>query len=289
MLWGVANKNTWMRVAATRIGEEHPLECRVPRYVNLIDALNAAPGERPFITYWVNEDEQETVTFEQFRCRARQQAGAIRAKGVSGGDRVIIIMPQGISAMTVFAGAMMLGAAPAFLAYPNYKVEASKYRSGLSGVSANLKAKLVVIDEQFPDDLLEHVSLRDGTVPHRASGRKDGDAKGEIIDSSYPAEWIAFIQHSAGTTGLQKGVALTHAAVLRQLEHLAQVLEIEGGQDRIYNWLPLYHDMGLIACFMLPMVYHVHLVMQSPLDWVMQPETLLQVISEHKCTLAWLP
>jgi acyl-CoA synthetase (AMP-forming)/AMP-acid ligase II len=40
---------------------------------------------------------------------------------------------------------------------------------------------------------------------------------------------------------------------------------------------------------MLPMVCHVPVVMQSPLDWVMHPETMLQIISEYKCTLAWLP
>ena len=47
--------------------------------------------------------------------------------------------------------------------------------------------------------------------------------------------------------------------------------------------------MGLIAVFMLPMVCHVPVVMQSPIDWVMQPESMLQVVSEHKCTLAWMP
>ncbi len=47
--------------------------------------------------------------------------------------------------------------------------------------------------------------------------------------------------------------------------------------------------MGLIACFILPMVCHVPVVMQSPLDWVMHPETMLQIISEYKCTLSWLP
>src|ERR1019366_1281826 len=53
---------------------------------------------------------------------------------------------------------------------------------------------------------------------------------------------------ASGTTGLQKGVALTHTAVLRQVEHLQAALKINGESDRIYNWLPLYHDMGLIAC-----------------------------------------
>jgi fatty-acyl-CoA synthase len=108
-------------------------------------------------------------------------------------------------------------------------------------------------------------------------------------EANHDPNAVAFIQHSAGTTGLQKGVALTHASVLRQLEHLQRSLEIDSEKDRIYSWLPLYHDMGLIACFMLPMVCHVPVVMQSPLDWVMQPETMLQVISEHKCTLGWMP
>jgi len=91
---------------------------------------------------------------------------------VNVGDRVIIIMPQSISAMTTFVGAMMLGAVPAFLAYPNFKVEASKYRSGLAGVTANLKAKAVVIDQEFPDDMLGHVSLGEETTLLRAAASR---------------------------------------------------------------------------------------------------------------------
>ncbi len=263
------------------------------QFRNLIEALDAAPADRPFVTAWIDEDERETVTFGDFRGRARWRAATLQDHGVMPGDRVVIIMPQSISAMTAFVGAMMLGAIPAFLAYPNFKIEASKYRSGLAGVTTNLNAKVVIIDEEFPEEMMGHVSLGEDTKLLRVGKCVDVEknASGELKSSPSPiqSDSLAFIQHSAGTTGLQKGVALTHAAVLRQLRHLAQALNIDDAKDRVYNWLPLYHDMGLIACFMLPMVCHIPVVMQSPLDWVMHPESMLQIIGEYKCTLAWLP
>ena len=257
----------------------------------LIDALNRAPADRPFITFWINQEEQETVTFGEFRQRALLQSEWLAQEGVEADDRLVIIMLQGIPAMTTFAAAMMMGAVPAFLAYPNFKVEPSKYRSGLAGVTANLSAKAVVVDGEFPDEMLSSVALSDGTKLLRAEAPL-ADQSSEKSRREHPgieSHTLAFIQHSAGTTGLQKGVALSHAAVLRQLEHLAQALRIDGASDRIYSWLPLYHDMGLIACFMLPMTYHIPMVMQSPLDWVMRPESMLQIFTQHKCTLGWMP
>jgi fatty-acyl-CoA synthase len=259
------------------------------RYRTLVDALLSAPAERPFVTAWVDEDEHETVSFGEFRRRAQVQARLFQDNGVGPGDRVILIMPQGIPLMAAFAGAMFAGAVPAILAYPNFKVEASKYRFGLQGVTANLHAKAVAIDSDFPPDLLEHVNLGAGTRLLRAN-----DATFTANDSEFPViggspDSLAFIQHSAGTTGLQKGVALTHAAVLQHLEYLSSVLMLEQARDSVYSWLPLYHDMGLIACFILPMVCHLPVVMQSPLEWVMRPESMLRVFTDFQCTLAWLP
>lgn len=198
----------------------------------------------------------------------------------------MLILPQGITAMAAFAGAMTLGAVPAFLAYPNFKVEPSKYRSGLMGVTANLSAKAVLIDKDFPDEMMECVSLASGAKLLHAVTEADDDGLEPVPQINSGS--LAFIQHSAGTTGLQKGVALTHAAVLRQLSHLASALKIDRA-DCVYSWLPLYHDMGLIAAFMLPMVCHIPVVMQSPVDWVMQPGSMLHVVSEYECTLAWMP
>ena len=181
------------------------------RFRHLIDALEAAPASRPFIIFWIDEDERETVTFSEFRQRACVQAEIMRDHGLAVGSRVVIIMPQGICAMTAFVGALMLGAVPTFLPYPNFKIDPFKYRSGLAGVTANIRAQAVIIDDAFPDDMLHHVSLDDETMLLRSSDGRSAFEKKELSYPKIQASDLAFIQHSAGTTGLQKGVALTHA------------------------------------------------------------------------------
>jgi acyl-CoA synthetase (AMP-forming)/AMP-acid ligase II len=259
-----------------------------PNYRTLIQALCAAPPEKPFITEWHDEDDIRAVTFGEFIRLAKFQAAAFHAQGLSADDRIILIMPQGIPLMTAFAGAMMLGAVPAILAYPNFKAEPDKYAAGLTGVTQNLKAHLVVVDEEFPPELSNRITMADGARLVHSPGSSLCSAAPSLPAVALEPHRLAFIQHSAGTTGLQKGVALSHGAVLTQLHHLATALKVSD-QDRIYSWLPLYHDMGLIACFMLPLVYHLPVVMQSPIEWVMRPGMMIQLISEFRCTLAWLP
>ena len=256
-------------------------------YRTLPEALLSAPAAQLFVTMWKSEDDVQTATFGEFRSLAFAQAAYLREQGLTQGDTVVLVMPQGIPLMTAFAGALCLGAIPAILAYPNFKVDPAKYRFGLTGVTANLKARLVVLDDDFPQELLEHVALEGESRSVRLKPEMPPAPIGFRAVDLDPAD-IALIQHSAGTTGLQKGVALSHAAVLTQLNNLTPALGLNS-EDRIYSWLPLYHDMGLIACFMLPMVCHVPIVMQSPTDWVMQPRTMPEIISAFGCTLAWTP
>src|SRR6185503_11533337 len=99
---------------------------------------------------------------------------------------------------------------------------------------------------------------------------------------------VAFLQHSAGTTGLQKGVALSHRAVLAHVEDYGLALATTP-RDRIVSWLPLYHDMGLIACLVFPMVQGLASASLSPVEWVMRPGSILELIEAERSTLAWWP
>ena len=87
---------------------------------------------------------------------------------------------------------------------------------------------------------------------------------------------------------MQKGVALSHQAVFNQLNSYANSLAITN-EDVVVSWLPLYHDMGLIAGFLMPVLSGVPLVIMSPFDWVRAPYKLFQSISKYHGTLTWLP
>ena len=76
--------------------------------------------------------------------------------------------------------------------------------------------------------------------------------------------------------------------MLNQLEHYKEALHLDD-KDMIVSWLPLYHDMGLIACFLMPILLGVPLVLMSPFDWVRAPWKLMQAVSDYKGTLSWLP
>ena len=230
-------------------------------------------------------EREQSATFGEFIDLAAAQAVRLTQRGLARGDTLILILPQGIELMAAFVGAMMVGAIPTILAYPNFKVEPGKYRFGLSWGTKYVRARQIVLDAAFPDDLLAHVDTRDGAEVVRADGAGVGATVPALPDDP---DDVAFIQHSAGTTGLQKAVALTHAAVLRQLDHVTAAIDLRS-DDRICSWLPLYHDMGLVACFMLPLVFHIPVVMQSPTDWVIQPGTMLELVTRHRCTLAWVP
>jgi fatty-acyl-CoA synthase len=88
--------------------------------------------------------------------------------------------------------------------------------------------------------------------------------------------------------GWLANLTLSHQAVFNQLDAYGKALGLNE-KDVIVSWLPLYHDMGLIAGFLLPILYGIHLVLMSPFDWVRAPYRLMQSVSQYHGTLTWLP
>ena len=177
---------------------------------------------------------------------------------LAAGDTVALLLPHGGALMACFAGALWLGAVPTILAYPTFKVDPHKYRRGLAGVAANLDASLVVIAQELPEEFFFELLTMPGVTARVLPDLDELDG-GAAPSRAQPApDSIAFIQHSGGTTGLQKSVPITHRQALRHIRRLADGLGVQA-QDRMYSWLPLYHDMGLITAFLLPLAVIISL------------------------------
>jgi len=209
--------------------------------------------DQPSIHLIERDVPDRTVSYRDLIEEASGYARALESAGIGPGDLVIQIQRHGMDLVSAFIGAILRGAVPAILPFLTEK---------LSPERAVLLESEIERDPRPDWEILQGVN-RD------------------------PSE-IVLLQHSSGTTGLQKGVALSHQAVFNQLDSYAKAIDLRP-EDVVVSWLPLYHDMGLIAGFILPILSQVPLVMMSPFDWVRAPFKLMQAISKYRGTLAWLP
>jgi acyl-CoA synthetase (AMP-forming)/AMP-acid ligase II len=227
--------------------------------------------------------EAEVVSRRDLRHAVSRYAGALAALGARRRDVVVIAHTEGLEAVYTFWAALRIGAIPSMFPTLTEKLDPAAYRSSMQLLVRHSGARMIVTTDAFLPTLSEAAGCPTiGFGQIRSMGAGDADP----IQAS-PDE-IAFLQHSSGTTGLQKGVALSHRAVLNQIASYSDALRLEP-TDAIVSWLPLYHDMGLIAGFLLPMIQELPLVLMSPFDWVRRPAMLLRAIHDHGGTFCWLP
>ena len=222
-----------------------------------------------------------------FQARARAYAAGLTRLGVAAGDLVIIAHTQNLESIYAFWGALLMGAIPAMFPTLTEKLDPDAYMRNMNELVARSGVRLIFTSDDFAP-----VMARAADCPVIGSTELAGltdDVGAQAFRPHQPKpEDVAFLQHSSGTTGLQKGVALSHRAVLNQLASYARAIDLRP-DDVIVSWLPLYHDMGLIAGFMQPLVQGIPLILMSPFDWVKHPALLFRAIHEHGGTLTWLP
>jgi acyl-CoA synthetase (AMP-forming)/AMP-acid ligase II len=115
--------------------------------------------------------------------------------------------------------------------------------------------------------------------------------EGEILEADESCDEItngAFIQLSSGTTGFRKGMRFTFRDLYSYFESYNGIMGMNE-TDCIVSWLPLYHDMGFIACFTMPIFLGVKLVLIDPIVWVNNRSILFKTIVDYGGTLCFMP
>ena len=226
----------------------------------------------------------EALRWRDVESSAGAFLGAYRGAKVAEGGLILIFLRHVPQLYGSFLGAMLGGYQPSFMPCTSPKQDPRLYWSSHTMLFERIGPAAVVADRATLAEM-------------QANGLDFGSTRLIVVEDVMPAtpSWaspdedtIGLLQHSSGTTGLKKGVALSYRAIASQLESYASAIELQK-DDVIVSWLPLYHDMGLIACFMLPVYRGIPVVQLDPFEWLARPGSLFDAIAQWRGTLCWLP
>lgn len=244
----------------------------------------AAKTEQDVVFYEKNKPVH--LSYNEALIGAKALAGHITGWGVKPGDKVLILLNASIDFFECFYGVIYAGGVPCVL--PDFttirvkeerinKTKRIAQQLNTNKVIANAFSHSILkeLQEELPLDISTVEQLRDVSPASTSTYHPQLDD-------------IAVIQATSGSTGSPKCVMLSHRNLLSNLEQLKQGLQADE-RDVIVSWLPLFHDMGLIGCFLLSIYQQGRCVLMTPSQFLKRPFRWLKAISEYGGTLSPAP
>ena len=264
---------------------------------NRLEEISRTTPNREAIVHWVSGEAPHRWCYSDLVNAAEEIALSLVRRGIRRGDVCAIIMRHHAWFYPLYLAVVCAGAIPAVLAYPNARLHPDKFRQGIRGMCARSGLDWILTQRDLEETIAPLAHGEASTIKgicfplewaHGQTPDTDALTYLKQVHASVGPNDPLLLQHSSGTTGLQKPVLLSHRAVLSHIRLYGQTIRL-CENDKIVSWLPLYHDMGLIAAFYLPLASGVASVQMDPFEWVIVPSILLEAISREKGTLCWLP
>lgn len=248
------------------------------------------PQQRAFTFLTDGEAVEESVGYQELDRRARAVA-VVLLEVAEKGDRVLLLYPAGLEFHAGFLGCLYAGMV-AVPTYPPDPVRRARTLPRLQAIVADAQARVVlttasilsIVDALFVQ-APELENLRwlasDSIGSERAERWQDPSASGATL---------AFLQYTSGSTGMPKGVMLTHANLLHNQAVIASPRVCGHTEQSVWvSWLPLYHDMGMCGGLLQPLYGGFHAVILSPLAFLQRPVRWLQAISRYRANTSGGP
>ncbi len=225
-----------------------PLSRRRSDFATFTDAVDYAAKSAKGMNFHDMRGTLERVyTYVELRADALEMARRFTAAGIGKEDRVALIAETGAEFAALFCGAIYAGAWPVPLPLP----------TGFGGKEGYIDQLVVQLDSSDPKILLYPAEIAEMGASAAARQGCEGVAWESFAMRDAPEceltppdpDDICYLQYSSGSTRFPTGVAVTHRALLDNLAGHAISMNV-GTDDRVVSWLPWYHDMGLVGCFL---------------------------------------
>jgi fatty-acyl-CoA synthase len=260
--------------------------------IGVVQALDALRGvnDRGFrFSGAKGPGEDLVLSFDELRTEALKRAGHLRALGLCKGDRVALVLPDGEDFIPAFFGALWAGVIPVPLYPPISLGKLDAFMEALVNILNVAEPKVLVTNARIGKVLWSAV----GRVPslQKVALADEFAAAAPIEAPPYPDDSdVAFLQFTSGSTAAPKGVIVTHGNLKANTHAIGRVgLRIDPAKDVAVSWLPLYHDMGLIGCVLVPVATGLNTVFIPTLSFIKNATVWLDTISRHGGSLTFAP
>jgi fatty-acyl-CoA synthase len=267
---------------------EDALPRRYANFATLGEALDyAATGVRGLNFHDARGTLVRPYGFAELRDDALTTARRLIAAGVAPEDRIALVAETSAEFAALFFGVVYAGAWPVPLPLPTSFGGRDSYIDQLRVQLGSCDPRMLI----YPPELADMAK-----AAAEACGVEGTDwasfAEQPAPDVALPeatSDQIAYLQYSSGSTRFPHGVAITHEALLNNLAAHSHGMAI-GPTDRCVSWLPWYHDMGLVGCFLSPVANQVSTDYLKTEDFARRPLAWLDLISRNQgTTLSYSP
>lgn len=223
----------------------------------------------------------QPYTYTELRADSMANAGRLIAAGIRPGDRIALVAETGPLFAALFFGAVYAGAWPVPLPLPTSFGGKDSYIDQLIVQLSSSDPKLFFYPAEL-EDMASAAARQRGVEGLSYEAFEAREAVDAILPQASPDD-IAYLQYSSGSTRFPHGVAVTHRALLNNLAAHSHGMLVEP-QDRCISWLPWYHDMGLVGCFLSPVANQVSTDYLKTEDFARRPLAWLDMISRNEGT-----
>lgn len=220
---------------------------------------------------------QERLTTAGLEQSARDAARRLRRLS-SLGDRVLLVYSPGLQFVVNLLACMYAGT----VAVPVPPPANNRNKDRLKEITASAAASVILCTKSHSKFFREFSRARVLSEINEVQG----GPQDHLLDVD--PEALALLQYTSGSTSSPKGVMLTHANVVTNLQQMHDAFELKP-DDRSLFWLPLFHDMGLIGGVLQPLFSGYHVSLLSPDSFMGNPKCWLQLISRLGITISGGP
>lgn len=228
-----------------------------------------------------------TMSYHDLDRRARQIAQLLRGS-LSAGARCLLLHEPGLEYIAGFFGCLYAELVPV-PAYPPGPDRLNRSEERIAAILRNSSAECILTSCELAQKLQTSLAPHTATIPQIVcSDEASDEAAGSFRYPRPRGADLAFLQYTSGSTGVPKGVALTHANLLSNLEAIERAFDLSSESKGVV-WLPPYHDMGLIGGILAPLYTGFQMSLISPADFAARPLRWLEAISRLRATVSGGP